>query len=147
MAGTEYSGPEAAIPGLFAGKCCVFSGIENSAPDALGICQKLYAALGMATHLNTLDGAARKPARGLCQPYFAHRLVRAGAHGAGKERDEDRIFELASGGFQSTVRLAKSSPETWIPIFQLKPRQRTRCARRIHQHDQPLPHFADQEGF
>ena len=34
-----------------------------------------------------------------------------------KEQDEDRIFELASGGFSSTVRLAKSSPDMWIPIF------------------------------
>ncbi len=115
MAGTEYSGPEAAIPGLFAGKCCVFSDIEKSAPDALGICQKLYAALGM--HLNTLDGAAHD----LHVAYVSHISHIASFALAltvlEKEKDEDRIFELASGGFQSTVRLAKSSPETWIPIF------------------------------
>lgn len=115
MAGTEYSGPEAAVPGLFAGKCCVFSDIEKSAPDALGIAQKLYTALGM--HINILDGAAHD----LHVAYVSHISHIASFALAltvlEKEKDEDRIFELASGGFQSTVRLAKSSPETWIPIF------------------------------
>ena len=115
MAGTEYSGPEAAVRGLFAGKCCVFSGIEKSDPDALGICQKLYTALGM--HTTTLDGAAHD----LHVAYVSHISHIASFALAltvlEKERDENRIFELASGGFQSTVRLAKSSPDTWIPIF------------------------------
>lgn len=115
MAGTEYSGPEAAITGLFEGKCCVFSDIEQSAADALGICQKLYAALGM--HINTIDGEAHD----LHVAYVSHISHIASFALAltvlEKEKDEDRIFELASGGFQSTVRLAKSSPETWIPIF------------------------------
>lgn len=115
MAGTEYSGPEAAVRGLFAEKCCVFSDIEKSDPDALGICQKLYTALGM--HTTTLDGAAHD----LHVAYVSHISHIASFALAltvlEKERDEERIFELASGGFQSTVRLAKSSPDTWIPIF------------------------------
>ncbi|MBV6440234.1 MAG: prephenate dehydrogenase [Haliscomenobacteraceae bacterium CHB4] len=115
MAGTEYSGPEAAIPGLFAGKCCVFTDIEKSAPDALGICHQLYAALGM--RITTLGGNDHD----LHVAYVSHISHIASFALAltvlEKEKDEDRIFELASGGFQSTVRLAKSSPETWIPIF------------------------------
>lgn len=115
MAGTEYSGPEAAIPGLFAGKCCVFTDIEKSAPDALGICQQLYNALGM--RVTTLGGHDHD----LHVAYVSHISHIASFALAltvlEKEKDEDRIFELASGGFQSTVRLAKSSPETWIPIF------------------------------
>ena len=115
MAGTEYSGPEAAVQGLFAGKCCVFSDIEHSDADALGICQKLYAALGM--HTTVLDGAAHD----LHVAYVSHISHIASFALAltvlEKEKDEDRIFELASGGFNSTVRLAKSSPDTWIPIF------------------------------
>lgn len=115
MAGTEYSGPEAAVRGLFAEKCCVFSDIEKSDPDALGICQKLYTALGM--HTTTLDGAAHD----LHVAYVSHISHIASFALAltvlEKERDEERIFELASGGFQSTVRLAKSNPDTWIPIF------------------------------
>lgn len=115
MAGTEYSGPEAAIPGLFAGKCCVFTDIEKSAPDALGICQQLYNALGM--RITTLGGSDHD----LHVAYVSHISHIASFALAltvlEKEKDEDRIFELASGGFQSTVRLAKSNPETWIPIF------------------------------
>ena len=34
-----------------------------------------------------------------------------------KEKEEDAIFELAGGGFESTVRLAKSNPAMWAPIF------------------------------
>jgi len=115
MAGTEYSGPEAAIPGLFEGKCCVFSDIEKSDADALGIGQKLYAALGM--RVTTLGGGDHD----LHVAYVSHISHIASFALAltvlEKEKDENRIFELASGGFQSTVRLAKSSPETWIPIF------------------------------
>ena len=115
MAGTEYSGPEAAVLGLFKGKCCVLTDIGKSDSDALGLVQKLYAALGM--HTTTLDGAEHD----LHVAYVSHISHIASFALAltvlEKEKDEDRIFELASGGFNSTVRLAKSSPETWIPIF------------------------------
>ena len=115
MAGTEYSGPEAAVRGLFEGKCCVFTDIEKSDPDALGLCQKLYAALGM--HITTLDGADHD----LHVAYVSHishiACFALALTVLEKEKDENRIFELASGGFQSTVRLAKSNPDTWIPIF------------------------------
>lgn len=115
MAGTEYSGPEAAVLGLFEGKCCVLTDIRKSDADALGIVQKLYAALGM--HTTTLNGADHD----LHVAYVSHisHIVSfaLALTVLEKEKDEDRIFELASGGFNSTVRLAKSSPDTWIPIF------------------------------
>ena len=115
MAGTEYSGPEAAVRGLFAGKCCVFSDIDKSDADALGICQKLYTSLGM--HITSLEGAAHD----LHVAYVSHISHIASFALAltvlEKEKDENRIFELASGGFNSTVRLAKSNPDTWVPIF------------------------------
>jgi prephenate dehydrogenase len=115
MAGTEYSGPEAAVSGLFSGKCCVFSDIEKSDTDAVGVCRQLYSSLGM--RLSYLNG----PAHDLHVAYVSHISHIASFALAltvlEKEREEQRIFELASGGFSSTVRLAKSSPETWIPIF------------------------------
>jgi prephenate dehydrogenase len=115
MAGTEYSGPDAAVLGLFEGKCCVLTDIGKSDADALGLAQKLYAALGM--HTTTLDGADHD----LHVAYVSHisHIVSfaLALTVLEKEKDEDRIFELASGGFNSTVRLAKSSPDTWIPIF------------------------------
>lgn len=115
MAGTEYSGPEAAVPGLFSGKCCVFTDVEKSDSDAVYLCRKLYESLGM--HLNFLEGTAHD----LHVAYVSHISHIASFALAltvlEKEKDEDRIFELASGGFNSTVRLAKSSPDTWVPIF------------------------------
>lgn len=115
MAGTEYSGPEAAVRGLFVGKCCVFTDTAKSAIDAVETCSRLYESLGM--YLNFLDGAAHD----LHVAYVSHISHIASFALAltvlEKEKDEDRIFELASGGFNSTVRLAKSSPDTWVPIF------------------------------
>jgi prephenate dehydrogenase len=116
MAGTEYSGPEAAIPNLFNGKCCVLCETGNSAPDALAVVSELYRSLEM--RLTELNG----PDHDLHVAYVSHISHIASFALAltvlEKEKEEDRIFELASGGFSSTVRLAKSNPDTWIPIFQ-----------------------------
>lgn len=116
MAGTEYSGPEAAIPNLFNGKCCVLCETRHSAPDALSVVSELYRSLEM--RLTELDG----PDHDLHVAYVSHISHIASFALAltvlEKEKEEDRIFELASGGFSSTVRLAKSNPDTWIPIFQ-----------------------------
>lgn len=116
MAGTEYSGPEAAIEGLFNHKCCVFCNTEGSAPDAVATAQSLFESLGMnITRLGAQD-------HDLHVAYVSHISHIASFALAltvlEKEREENRIFELASGGFSSTVRLAKSNPDTWIPIFQ-----------------------------
>ncbi len=115
MAGTEYSGPGAAIRGLFEGKCCVFSDVEKSDAEAVYLCRSMYESLGM--HINFLEGAAHD----LHVAYVSHISHIASFALAltvlEKEKNEDRIFELASGGFNSTVRLAKSSPATWVPIF------------------------------
>lgn len=116
MAGTEYSGPEAAVFGLFSGKCCVLSEPEQSAADAVALAERLYTSIGM--RLSVLDGAAHD----LHTAYVSHLSHLASFALAltvlEKEKEEDRIFELASGGFASTVRLAKSHPDTWTPIFQ-----------------------------
>ena len=116
MAGTEYSGPEAAIPGLFAGKCCVLCETDRSAPDAVAITEALFTSLEM--RLIRLNGEEHD----LHTAYVSHISHIASFALAltvlEKEREEDRIFDLASGGFSSTVRLAKSNPDTWTPIFE-----------------------------
>lgn len=116
MAGTEYSGPEAAVANLFRGKCCVFCDSGNTAVDALAVTLQLYESLGMRiVHLNARE-------HDLHVAYVSHISHIASFALAltvlEKEREENRIFDLASAGFSSTVRLAKSNPETWIPIFQ-----------------------------
>ena len=115
MAGTEYSGPEAAVEDLFEGKRCVFSDTEDSAPDAVVTVTALYRSLGMT--LSVLGGKDHD----LHVAYISHISHIASFALAltvlEKEREEDRIFELAGGGFSSTARLAKSNADTWIPIF------------------------------
>jgi prephenate dehydrogenase len=115
MAGTEFSGPEAAIPNLFEGKFTVLCDIELSAPDALETVSQLFAALNMK--ILVLDSKSHD----VHTAYVSHishiSSFALALTVLAKEKDENRIFELAGSGFSSTVRLAKSSPDTWIPIF------------------------------
>jgi prephenate dehydrogenase len=115
MAGTEYSGPEAAIPGLFDNKCTVLCDVEQSDEDAQEVVKRLYASIPMRiVYLNSKE-------HDLHTAYVSH-ISHISSFALAltvleKERDENQIFQLASGGFSSTVRLAKSSPDMWIPIF------------------------------
>lgn len=115
MAGTEYSGPEAAIPNLFDGKCTVLVDIEDSDPDAIEVTRRLFDSIpmrqvGLDRHSHDIHTAYVSHISHISSFALALTVLE-------KEQDEDRIFELASGGFSSTVRLAKSSPDMWIPIF------------------------------
>lgn len=115
MAGTEYSGPEAAIPNLFKGKCTVICDPDASDPDATQLVKKMYDSIPM--RMVELDSKAHD----IHTAYVSH-ISHISSFALAltvleKEQDEDRIFELASGGFGSTVRLAKSSPDMWTPIF------------------------------
>lgn len=115
MAGTEYSGPEAAIPHLFDHKCTVLCDVAQSDDDALEVVKRLYASIPMRiVYLNSKE-------HDLHTAYVSH-ISHISSFALAltvleKERDENQIFQLASGGFSSTVRLAKSSPDMWIPIF------------------------------
>lgn len=115
MAGRENSGPKAAIKQLFQGKCTVICDREDSAADAIELVESIYTRMGM--ELIYLDG----PSHDIHAAYVSHishiSSFALALTVLAKEEDEDRIFELASGGFDSTVRLAKSSPDMWIPIF------------------------------
>jgi prephenate dehydrogenase len=116
MAGTEYSGPEAAIPRLFEGKCAVFCETECSDPDAVALAQKLYDALNMKV---VYLGADEHDVHTAYVSHISHISSFALALTVlAKEKDENQIFQLASTGFGSTVRLAKSSPDMWTPIFE-----------------------------
>ena len=116
MAGTEFSGPEAAVEGLFTGKRGVICDKELSAPEAAATIESLYRdGLGMnLIYMNSIDHdvhtAYISHISHICSFALANTVLE-------KEKNEERIFELASTGFESTVRLAKSSPETWSQIF------------------------------
>jgi prephenate dehydrogenase len=115
MWGTEYSGPEAALHNAFRGRSCVICERERSDPDALELAEKIYSMLGMS--LVYMD-AESHDVHAAYVSHISHITSFALANTVlEKEREEDAIFELAGGGFESTVRLAKSSPAMWGPIF------------------------------
>lgn len=115
MWGTEYSGPEAAVKDAFAGRATVICNREASDADAVSLVENLYKTLGM--HLVYMDAAAHDVHVAYVS-HISHITSFALANTVlEKEREEDAIFELASAGFASTVRLAKSNPDTWASIF------------------------------
>ena len=115
MWGTEYSGPEAAVKNAFTDKATVICSKEASDPDAATLVEQVYQTLGM--HLLYMDAAAHDVHVAYIS-HISHITSFALANTVlEKEREEDAIFELASGGFESTVRLAKSNPSMWVPIL------------------------------
>ena len=115
MAGTEYSGPWAAQPGLFDGRACIFADSEKSSPQALKAVEELYAVLNMRPIYMNAD---QHDVHTAYVSHISHITSFALALTVlEKEKDEKHIFDLASGGFSSTVRLAKSSADMWVPIL------------------------------
>jgi prephenate dehydrogenase len=115
MWGTEYSGPEAAVKDAFVGRSCVICEKEKSDKDAVETMENIYRQLGM--HLVYMDADAHDMHAAYVS-HIAHITSFALANTVlEKEKEEDAIFELAGGGFESTVRLAKSSPAMWAPVF------------------------------
>jgi prephenate dehydrogenase len=115
MWGTEYSGPEAAVKNAFVQKATVICNKEESDVDALELVESIYIELGM--HLVYMNGQAHDVHVAYVS-HISHITSFALANTVlEKEKEEDAIFELASGGFESTVRLAKSNPATWASIF------------------------------
>jgi len=115
MWGTEFSGPKAATRFAFSGKAAVICNQEQSDEDALELVMEMYRYLGM--HLLSMNADAHDMHTAYVS-HISHITSFALANTVlEKEREENTIFELASGGFESTVRLAKSNADTWVPIF------------------------------
>ena len=115
MWGTEYSGPEAAVHDAFRGRSCVICEKERSDPAAVAQMEEVYTRLGMSL---VYMKAGPHDLHAAYISHISHITSFALANTVlEKEKEEDAIFELAGGGFESTVRLAKSSPDMWAPIF------------------------------
>lgn len=115
MAGTEYSGPWAAMPGLYDGHACIICDSEESSPKAVRVVEKLYDTLNMRTiYMNSSNHDVHTAYVSHISHVTSFALALTVLD---KEKDEKHIFDLASGGFSSTVRLAKSSPDMWTPIL------------------------------
>jgi len=116
IAGTENSGPEAAFSGLFRNKTNIICEKDKSSKNALSVAKKIFDVLGM----NTVFMEPKEHDKHVA--YVSH-LSHVSSFLLGQtvldiEKDEKNIFNLAGSGFSSTVRLAKSSPEMWAPIFE-----------------------------
>ncbi|HTE07614.1 MAG TPA: prephenate dehydrogenase [Flavitalea sp.] len=115
MWGTENSGPSAAVAGAFSGKVAVISGKADSDADAVELVEEVYRQLGMP--ILYMD-AGSHDLHAAYVSHISHITSFALANTVlEKEREEDAIFAMASAGFESTVRLAKSNPEMWVQIF------------------------------
>lgn len=114
MSGTENSGPKAALEKLFEGRLTIICDHEKSRPQHLALVEKMYQSLGMSVAYMTSDEQDHTTA---FVSHLPHVTAFALANAVLAKEDRNIIFDLASGGFNSTVRLAKSSPEMWSPIF------------------------------
>jgi prephenate dehydrogenase len=115
MAGTEYSGPLAATGKLFDYKTAIICDPEQSDPDAHELIEKMLNVLNM--HIVYMNSAVHD----VHVAYISHishiTSFSLALSVLEKEQEEENILTLAGGGFESTVRLAKSNSETWAPIF------------------------------
>ena len=116
IAGTEYSGPEAAIYDLFTNKVNIICEQKLSSSEMIDRVTKLFETLKMR---NVFMDSAEQHDMHIA---YVSQLSHISSFMLGKpvleiEKDEKSIFNMAGSGFESTVRLAKSNPETWTPIF------------------------------
>jgi len=115
IAGTEFSGPEAALEGLYNQKTMIICEVEATSFKLQELAVELFRAIGMRIRYMNAKSHDKHIA------YVSH-LSHISSFMLGKtviekEKNENDIFDMAGSGFESTVRLAKSSPAMWTPIF------------------------------
>ncbi len=138
MTGTEYSGPEAAIPNLFAGKVMAYVDVMNSDEDAFDTTEMIVDQLDMqATFMNAHEHDVHTAYVSHISHITSFALALTVLE---KEKAQGRIFELAGSGFESTVRLAKSSPDMWTPIVM---QNRDNVLEVLQEHIKQLQHVYD----
>ena len=116
MAGTEFSGPRAAISNLFHGKAAIICNREESRPEAVAVTQRLFKSLFMRIVYMQADEHDVHAAYVSHISHISSFVLALTV--LEKEKSEANIFNLASGGFASTVRLAKSSPRMWADVVE-----------------------------
>jgi len=116
IAGTEFSGPSAALDGLYQGKTNIICEVEKTAFKLQEKALELFQQLGMRIRYMNPKAHDKHIA------YVSHlshiSSFMLGKTVIDKEQNERDIFDMAGSGFESTVRLAKSSPAMWTPIFE-----------------------------
>lgn len=136
IAGTEFSGPKAAQKKLFEHKTMIVCDIEHSADFAKNRAITLFEQLNMnISYMNSKD-------HDLHIAYVSH-LSHISSFMLGKtviekEKNHQNIFDMAGSGFASTVRLAKSSPDMWLPIFK---QNKIQVLKALADYIEQLEHF------
>ena len=138
IAGTEFSGPEAALPRLYEGKVNMLCEVEKTRPDLVSKAQQLFSDLGMV--LRQMDPVDHDRHIAYVSHLSHITSFMLGKTVMEKEEDEQSIFDMAGSGFSSTVRLAKSSPEMWVPIFK---QNKENVLETLEEYIMNLNHFRD----
>lgn len=115
IAGTEFSGPSAAIKGLFEGKTNIICEVEKTTFKLQEKALELFKSMGM--RIRYMDPKSHDKHIAYVSHLSHISAFMLGKTVINKEKDEQDIFDMAGSGFESTVRLAKSSPAMWTPIF------------------------------
>jgi prephenate dehydrogenase len=136
IAGTEFSGPTAAVLGLFVGKTNIICEVEKTSFKLQEKALEIFQKLGMRIRYMSPKSHDKHIA------YVSH-LSHISSFMLGKtviekEKHERDIFDMAGSGFESTVRLAKSSPAMWTPIFKQNKKQ---VMRALDEYIANLSHF------
>ena len=136
IAGTEFSGPKAAIHQLYKNKTSIICEVEKTTYKLQEKALKLFSDVGMRIRYMNPEAHDKHIA------YVSH-LSHISSFMLGKtviekEKDERDIFDMAGSGFESTVRLAKSSPAMWTPIFK---QNKENVIESLEEYIQNLTHF------
>ncbi len=138
IAGTEHSGPSAAISGLFQGKTNIVCEVEKTTFKLQEKALKLFSDIGMRMRYMNPEAHDKHIA------YVSHlshiSSFMLGKTVIDKERNERDIFDMAGSGFASTVRLAKSSPAMWTPIFK---QNKANVIESLEEYINNLTHFKE----
>ncbi|TYP99491.1 prephenate dehydrogenase [Tenacibaculum adriaticum] len=116
IAGTEFSGPKAAIKGLFKNKTNIICEVEKTAFKLQEKALEIFSTLGM--RIRYMDSKSHDKHIAYVSHLSHISAFMLGKTVIEKEKNERDIFDMAGSGFASTVRLAKSSPAMWTPIFE-----------------------------
>lgn len=145
IAGTENSGPSAAIPNLYVGKTNIICEVEKTTFKLQEKALELFTAIGM--RIRYMDPVAHDKHIAYVSHLSHISAFMLGKTVLEKEKNERDIFDMAGSGFASTVRLAKSSPAMWTPIFK---QNKENVIETLEEYINNLKHFKElmqQENF
>ena len=116
IAGTEFSGPKAALRGLYKQKTNIICEVEKTAFKLQEKALEIFSKIGM--RIRYMDAVSHDKHIAYVSHLSHISSFMLGKTVIDKEKNERDIFDMAGSGFESTVRLAKSSPAMWTPIFE-----------------------------